>query len=547
MEQKLNKFKRKLQKNKATDAEFFKVHGLLEYGFPPNASALAYDTKLSLLALGTSTGEVRLFGKSGVQLIAKHEKAVHVFQLIFIPNQGRIISHGSDGDNSVISLFETNSRDGSDVLQLKKTVQAPKKVTTCALASSSEFLLVGTEVGDVYKLNVEKFKEFEEDVIHLDVAMQNVPDDFKVNPGGVEAIELHPVEENLVLIGYSKGLLVLWDLVDHIPQGTFFTSCKNLESVTWYKDSSRFLSSHEDGSYFIWSKDPEKQYSGGPQQVFPFGEEESAKKIPKIKVLLTKNEEEYIIFAGGLSKDTYASTNSVTVKRGNSQVNFELSSKFIDFVCIPEPSTDEDNGFDRPNALFILTEDELIAVDLQTEGSEEKSQLWPVFNKPYLNSASPSDLTSLYVYEDCEQSFVDSLRASGKQVSVDVSPRDWPIIGGKVLANSGTVSVLVTGHYDGAVRFYDVNSGSFELLYTLNLTNYFKSEELDEEHEHESLGDVKLRKVGADFGACVDDSRYAVCKIYICPKTHAVVIGSHSGQVVVFDLGDSNQSNTESN
>ena len=39
----------------------------------------------------------------------------------------------------------------------------------------------------------------------------SVPDDYRVNPGAVEAIAEHPTSPNKILIGYNRGLLVLWD------------------------------------------------------------------------------------------------------------------------------------------------------------------------------------------------------------------------------------------------------------------------------------------------------------------------------------------------
>ena len=41
--------------------------------------------------------------------------------------------------------------------------------------------------------------------------VSSVPEDYKVNPGPVEAIAEHPTEPNKILIGYQRGLIVLWD------------------------------------------------------------------------------------------------------------------------------------------------------------------------------------------------------------------------------------------------------------------------------------------------------------------------------------------------
>lgn len=38
-----------------------------------------------------------------------------------------------------------------------------------------------------------------------------MPDHYKLNPGAVEAIAEQPGSPNHIIIGYSKGLVVLWD------------------------------------------------------------------------------------------------------------------------------------------------------------------------------------------------------------------------------------------------------------------------------------------------------------------------------------------------
>jgi len=41
-----------------------------------------------------------------------------------------------------------------------------------------------------------------------------VSEDYKKNPGAVEAIAEQPGNENHILIAYSRGLIVLWDQLD---------------------------------------------------------------------------------------------------------------------------------------------------------------------------------------------------------------------------------------------------------------------------------------------------------------------------------------------
>lgn len=77
------------------------------------------------------------------------------------------------------------------------------------------------------------------------------PEDYKLNPGAVECISEHPTKPNLLLIGYNKGLTVVWNRDDNRAQHTFVSN-QQLESVCWHKNGTEFTSSHNDGSYMSW-------------------------------------------------------------------------------------------------------------------------------------------------------------------------------------------------------------------------------------------------------------------------------------------------------
>lgn len=41
--------------------------------------------------------------------------------------------------------------------------------------------------------------------------LNSVAEDFKVNPGAIEAVSEQPGNPDHILIGYSRGLIVLWN------------------------------------------------------------------------------------------------------------------------------------------------------------------------------------------------------------------------------------------------------------------------------------------------------------------------------------------------
>lgn len=65
--------------------------------------------------------------------------------------------------------------------------------------------------------------------------ISSCPEDFKVNPGAVESLCEHPKVPSRLLIGYNRGLVVLWDRAAAAPTHTFVSN-QQLESLCWNDD-----------------------------------------------------------------------------------------------------------------------------------------------------------------------------------------------------------------------------------------------------------------------------------------------------------------------
>lgn len=77
-----------------------------------------------------------------------------------------------------------------------------------------------------------------------------MPQDYKLNPGAVEAVCEQPGHSNQILIGYNRGLIVLWNRIANVAVKTF-ASTQQLESFHWQDDGKSFTSSHNDGNPFL--------------------------------------------------------------------------------------------------------------------------------------------------------------------------------------------------------------------------------------------------------------------------------------------------------
>nr|CAG4649920.1 EOG090X00I4 [Sida crystallina] len=214
--------------------ELFQFQKTIQHGFPSKPSALAWDPVLRLLAIATKGGAIKVFGAPGVEFYGHRDKEVNVSHLYFIPGQGRIISLSDDnsldlwemvaenaptlkcvqsqsleGNPSVLS--STGNPKTDDVSHLFASWRNRlKKISACCVESTGEKFLIGTENGNIYVMDLRKF-DMTDSVIYLDVVMQNVAEDFKVNPGAVESISEQPGHPDRILIGYTRGLLVLWN------------------------------------------------------------------------------------------------------------------------------------------------------------------------------------------------------------------------------------------------------------------------------------------------------------------------------------------------
>ncbi|XP_042168274.1 lethal(2) giant larvae protein homolog 1-like, partial [Oncorhynchus tshawytscha] len=95
--------------------------------------------------------------------------------------------------------------------------------------------------------------------------MQSVPEDYRCGKslGPVESLQEHPKQPGKILIGYSRGLVVLWDLSTCNAEHMFLGK-QQLESLVWERSGSSFVSSHSDGGYSVWAVASGNTYTHQP-------------------------------------------------------------------------------------------------------------------------------------------------------------------------------------------------------------------------------------------------------------------------------------------
>ncbi|KOB68800.1 putative lethal (2) giant larvae [Operophtera brumata] len=175
-----------------------------------------------------------------------------------------------------------------------------------------------------------------------------------------------------------------------------------------------------------------------------------------------------------------ASLYTVTVRQGERHVAFELTSRVIDPVHGDARAARRRAAARVPprdaGAAATAHEEELVVIDL----CDPK---WRPLRLPYL-------------------------------VSIHAP---WPISGGIVeTPDTPDRQLLLTGHEDGSVRFWDVSGVAMTPLYKYTTAQLF-------------------RRVGT-FDPYSDDPRLAVKRVILCPLSGMLTIGGAAGHIVIASL-----------
>lgn len=189
---------------------------------------------------------------------------------------------------------------------------------------------------------------------------------------------------------------------------------------------------------------------------------------------------------------------------------------------------------DNPQALFVLLEEEFVAIDLVSDN-------WPQYKLPYLYSVHSSAIICTHYCNSVSASFYAKLCSIGNAAHSDeYSEREWPI-GASAnspasIDESQSRDLLLTGHEDGSVRFWDVTHMCMQLVYRLNTAEYFQTESAPPEDPDEENW-PPFRKVGT-FDPYSDDPKLGIQKIFMCANKEILVVAGTAGQVLLMSMSE---------
>uniref|UniRef100_A0AAZ3RG63 Lethal giant larvae homologue 2 domain-containing protein n=1 Tax=Oncorhynchus tshawytscha TaxID=74940 RepID=A0AAZ3RG63_ONCTS len=463
------------------------------------------------------------YGSPGVEFTGLHRDAAAVAQIHFLQGQVSLLGHFLDIHVCVC-------------YNVCDVVSSASRVTVLLLLRSCDLLCVGTEGGGIHFLDLPRLSLRDNQSLLLDQVMQSVPEDYRCGKslGPVESLQEHPKQPGKILIGYSRGLVVLWDLSTCNAEHMFLGK-QQLESLVWERSGSSFVSSHSDGGYSVWAVASGNTYTHQPvSSSIPYGPF-PCKAINKILWRTIQSGCPVVLYSGGMPRASYGDRHCVTIQQDKQHVTLDFTSRVIDFFTVH--TTDPEHDYDDPKALVVLLEEELVVIDLLTTG-------WPSVPPPYLAPLHSSAITTSCHLDNVPAKLWDRLAAAGN--SQGVQPGSWPICGGKNLAPPPRQQeLLLTGHEDGTVRFWNVSAVAMTPLYKLSTANVFHTDcdpnddPLDPTNDPEALQEEwpPFRKVGC-FDPYSDDPRLGIQKISLCKYSCRLVVAGTAGQVIVLGLSD---------
>lgn len=159
----------------------------------------------------------------------------------------------------------------------------------------------------------------------------------------------------------------------------------------------------------------------------------------------------------------------ITVLLGKSTTVLHMEHPVVDFIVMCESPWC--NDMQEPYAIAVLLQNDLVIIDLTSTG-------FPCFDSPYSMDLHDSPVTCCTYFADCPSDLVPAFYSVGRHTQSrkpGTSDKEWPVTGGSwAPASCSYCEIIITGHQDGSVKFWDAGSGSLLVLYKLKTSKIFE-------------------------------------------------------------------------
>ncbi|CAH0720277.1 unnamed protein product, partial [Brenthis ino] len=486
------------------------------HGFPFSPTALAWDPIQKLLAIGDKGGNLRILGGPGVDAHVRHETGEAVLHVKFLINEGALVTATAD-DQLHLWTFRQKSTQRVQSLKFQR-----ERITCLHLPLQSKWIHVGTERGNVHVVNLETFA-LSGYVINWNKAIEVTRPN---HPGAVVDVSENPLDASKLVIAFESGLVVVWDLRSRMAEwrGTLGTGGPGdaVRAAAWQHDG-KLMTAHADGALATWSmRAPRPMSLSYPHaKANKDGKPEPCKPILRLEWKTSRTGESLVMFSGGLPTDKAGRTHSITVLNGKSTTVLEMEHSVVDFVTLCESPHAAD--YQEPYAIVVLLQNDLVVIDLLSPG-------YPCFENPYPMDIHESPVTCCCYFADCPSDLIPAFYSVGRQANkkaAGFSEKLWPINGGEWAPASCSYSeIILTGHADGSVKFWDASAGTLQVLYKLKCSKVFE--------RRGGAGGGGAGGGGGGGGAWEEDAPLAIQQAALCAESRRLCVALPHGHVVLF-------------
>ncbi|VDK51516.1 unnamed protein product [Anisakis simplex] len=232
-----------------------------------------------------------------------------------------------------------------------------------------------------------------------------------------------------------------------------------------------------------------------------------SKVLSKIQVdwRLSADGEQLIVFTGGVPQEEGVLPAVTILKASRSATLLEMDHPMIAFV--PLLSSPYTNVPQHPFALAVLLKNDLLVIDMNTPG-------YPCFENLNPIDIHESPVTLIKYFSNCPIDLIGALTLVGcKQRKQGFSDKPWPITGGTSReCATGHQELLLTGHEDGSLKFWQASGEHLQILYKLKTGRHFER--------------------NSDSGGV--SASHAIQAVELCLESRLLLVAAVSAQVTLF-------------
>ncbi|XP_051218607.1 uncharacterized protein [Lolium perenne] len=225
------------------------------YGVPADAALLAYDPLLHVLAVATSNGQIKLFGRDNTQALLQSPSPIPSKFLRFADGQGVLLNVNTQNQIEVWDI---------DTKKLCYLHPFEKQITAFAVLQKSFYIYVGDNSGNVSLLKLDLGQRCLVDMPYCIPFAESYGSTANVG-NGVEVAFVSPqpsAEYNRLLIIFRDGVMALWDIkaskvvfvTGRITQQQSHQEEKTVTSSCWAcTNGSKVAIGYDSGDIYLWA------------------------------------------------------------------------------------------------------------------------------------------------------------------------------------------------------------------------------------------------------------------------------------------------------